>query len=370
VHKVEKVMQHFIPKRLAHDPYFECVGMLQRIVGRCVLAGGQSEALYTPSTCQPCVYYNLVVEEEWETISVSRDDKGHTSRNVSIDFKVIFKEEHGQDFYLQDGDVKLYIPAGRRDQVYMERHVKNKNVIFTEGLSNDHCPNGIRNLLEARLTSEQLSIFHAHGSRGGEGSHKTGRYRFNEASYDVNEQVSALGLVQLCHDPYTGDKVAVLSPPRDEMLDADFFALHKWTKWDQKVWHECEHKPHVLLSDEERIMCDEYGKPIEVPQVPTSLLPQYMTAPVMTTQNFTPYTPPALVYIQPGAPTQMQPAAVAVMPQSDHPYHQAITANELHDTSGTVTEAYLQPQQPAEEKAAAAAGPTGSTTTPQPATAL
>jgi hypothetical protein len=89
-----------------------------------------------------------------------------------------------------------------------------------------------------------------------------------------------------------------------------------------------------------------------------------IAAPAMTEQTFTPYTPPNLVYVQPGAPMQMQPVAVpqtlqpisqtpenpvsqtpaqpvsptpAPPAQSDHPYHQAIASNDLHDKSGTVT---------------------------------
>jgi hypothetical protein len=257
----------------------------------------------------------------------------------------------------------------------MQPHASRKNVFFQmSNNAGDYCPDGIRALLEARLDPEHLSSFHAaagslehnHAMMGqqmgmspqalmvqmqqmaGGGRSKTGRYRYNEASYDVNEQISALGLLQLCHDPYTGKHVHVLSPPRDEMLDAKFFALHNWTKWDQKAWHECEHAPHVMLSADKKGMHDEHGNPIEIPPVPPSMLPQHMTTmPAITAQNFTPYTPPSLVYVQPGAPTPTvtQPVAVTQMlqpdmqppVQSDHPYHQAITVNNLHDKSGTVT---------------------------------
>jgi hypothetical protein len=124
--KVEKVVKHFTPKRLASARSLEAVGMLQHVVGRCVLAGGQKQALYTPGTSQPCVYYNLVVEEERMIASPG----AYGATDLHIEHTVMFKEEHGQDFYLQDEEVKLYIPAGRRDGCFMERQ-KTKDRFFT-----------------------------------------------------------------------------------------------------------------------------------------------------------------------------------------------------------------------------------------------
>jgi hypothetical protein len=166
--------------------------------------------------------------------------------------------------------------------------------------------------------------------------------------------------VQLCRDPYTGSQVPVLCPPREEMLDANFFARHNWSRWDKRAWHDCERAPHVLLSDDVSTMRDEDGKAIETPQVP---MPAFLQRPA---HNFAPYTPPTLFYIQPG--TQAQPVAVSMQTpvQSDHPYHQAITANNLHDKSGTCTE--VGPQQPVEGNVSSVAGlrSTPSVATPTP----
>jgi hypothetical protein len=84
--KIAKVVQHFVPKRLGGD--FKTVGMLQHVVGRCVLAGGTAEALYTPSTRQPCVYYSLVVEEEFSQVVTSQDQDGNRSSRTEITYKV------------------------------------------------------------------------------------------------------------------------------------------------------------------------------------------------------------------------------------------------------------------------------------------
>jgi hypothetical protein len=166
----------------------------------------------------------------------------------------------------------------------------------------------------------------------------TGRFRITEVSYVVNQQVAALGLVQLCHDPYTGSQVPVLCPPREEMLDANFFARHKWSGWDKRAWHDCERAPHVLLSDDESMMRDEDGKAIETPQVP---MPAFLQRPA---HNFAPYTPPTLFYI--------------------HPYHQAITANNLHGKSGTCTA--VGPQQPAEGDVSSVPGLRSTPSVPTP----
>jgi hypothetical protein len=42
---------------------------------------------------------------------------------------------------------------------------------------------------------------------------KTGLYWVSEASFDVNEMISVMGLVSLATDQYTGVPTAILTPP-------------------------------------------------------------------------------------------------------------------------------------------------------------
>jgi hypothetical protein len=55
--KVAVVMRHFDAKPVSRAN----VGVLERLVGRCVLAGPRELALYAPSTGMPCVYYHIKV---------------------------------------------------------------------------------------------------------------------------------------------------------------------------------------------------------------------------------------------------------------------------------------------------------------------
>ena len=106
--KVMAVMKHFAAEPVSRAR----VGVLQRLVGRCVLAGTQEQALYAPSTGKPCVYYHIKVEEQHEEqVYVTDTDQdgnacgGHYETTYT--WVPIFEEEHGQDFYIQDGAAKL-----------------------------------------------------------------------------------------------------------------------------------------------------------------------------------------------------------------------------------------------------------------------
>ena len=88
---------------------------------------------------------------------------------------------------------------------------------------------------------------------------RTGKYQISESSFDVNEMLSVMGLVQLVKDPYTGATTAVMTPPRDEMLQPDFFEKHNWSDWEVRSWHDVEKEPHVLLSDHKEFMGDANG---------------------------------------------------------------------------------------------------------------
>jgi hypothetical protein len=88
------------------------------------------------------------------------------------------------------------------------------------------------------------------------------------------------------------------------MLTEDFFEKHLWSDWEKRSWHDIEQTPHVLISNDQRMLKDSAGAPIVIPPVPS--LPTYMQQPPsqMTAQMFQPYTPPQLQYltVQPGPP--------------------------------------------------------------------
>jgi hypothetical protein len=278
--KVGLVMQHYQAKPVSRAS----VGMLERLVGRCILAGGAAEALYNPATGAPCAYYHIKIEE----VHYEGGESGRGKYYVTV-----FEEEHSQDFYVQDGAAKLYIPAGRRAMVKLGDHmesseVSDKNSFFES--KKEPIPQGVKALLGSRLNRDQ-------GWWSRMTDDCTGAFRISESSFDVNEVLSVMGLVQLVQDPYTGVPTAMMTPPREEMLSDDFFEKHEWSDWEKRSWHDCEQVPHVLVSDDKKLMMDESGNELVILPVPA--LPTYMAAPpaAFTQQMYTPYTPPPLQYI-------------------------------------------------------------------------
>jgi hypothetical protein len=75
--KVEKILRKFPgqPVRNAQD------NMLQKLVGRVVVAGDQNNLLYAPASGKPCVYFHIEVEEEIEVVEYD-DESGTSSRRT------------------------------------------------------------------------------------------------------------------------------------------------------------------------------------------------------------------------------------------------------------------------------------------------
>ena len=59
------------------------------------------------------------------------------------------------------------------------------------------------------------------------GDHRTGRFRYWQSSFDVNELVAALGVVQPGQDA-SGAPVKTMLPIRADALSPQFLAEHKW----------------------------------------------------------------------------------------------------------------------------------------------
>lgn len=58
--KIKRIMRKFNPITVsAATP-----GLMQKLVGRAVPAGGQTQCLYTPCEGRPCVYFSIVIDEE------------------------------------------------------------------------------------------------------------------------------------------------------------------------------------------------------------------------------------------------------------------------------------------------------------------
>jgi hypothetical protein len=112
--KVGLVLDKFAPTpvKAAQD------NTIQLLVGRVVIAG--QAPFYAPGSGKPCVYFNLVVEEEHHIVDHVEVDDGQGNKRMERrerdEWRVILKEEQYVDFYLQDGIFKVFVNGSNRGQ--------------------------------------------------------------------------------------------------------------------------------------------------------------------------------------------------------------------------------------------------------------
>lgn len=227
--KVGRVLEKFTaaPVKAAQD------GMLQKLVGRVVLAG--TMPFVAPGSGRPCVWYRVRVEEELVRMREERDDDGTVRMVRQLYWKQIARAERFQDFYLQDGQSKMFVNGAARGTC----RIQSTN---TGGRSNifQQPPPGIQMLI-----AQSLSGFRGWGAFEG----RTGRFRYQEEAFHVNELVAALGLVSAGVNPWTRQPVKILTPFNSTTLTEEFFVKNEWSDWDKRSWADLTKTPCVLLSD-------------------------------------------------------------------------------------------------------------------------
>ena len=247
--KVSRVLDKFPAMGASQSAHVQ-PGALVKIVGRCTLAG--TNPFYAPASGKPCVYYKVTVHEERERID--RDSDGNTRRTKH--WVLIDSDERQVDFYLQDGATRVFVKGSARS----ETRIQGEN---DGGGHSGHWsspPPGIRSL-----------IGHRYRRRGGgnfDWDHRpqaTGRYKYTERKFEVNELVAALGVIQHGTDPY-GQAVGILSPFTESTLTKEWFDAEKWSDWDQRSWHSLLSQGQaVLLSDDTKFTNNVNVAPINVP---------------------------------------------------------------------------------------------------------
>ena len=242
--KVGRVLEKFsaIPARLAQP------GALNKVVGRITIAG--SNPFYAPGSGKPCVYYRVKVEQEFEEIREDQD--GREQR--SFRWKTIATDEQFTDFFLQDGTSKVFVRGSDRAHCKIQG---NKDCGGTSGMWSSPPP-GIRALIGFRNPG-----FRWHNS-GFDIEFATGRYRYAEASFEVNELVAGLGVVQPATDP-SGQPIMMLVPFSEETLTEEYFVENKWGDFDKRSWHDLLKNPSVLLSDEPHFTSGVQVNPVMFP---------------------------------------------------------------------------------------------------------
>ena len=233
------------------------------------------------------MWYRVKVYEERIRRNVTTDADGNRRENISHYWHLLVDDERFTDFYLQDGAHKLFINGSNRGLCRIQVHTKHCSssgtTVVVYGTNHHHPthhllsqgaqdfgrssffnapPPGIQMLIASRLTG-----WGGWGSMG----HRTGRFRYEEASFDVNELVAALGVVSPAKDPYTQQPVKVLNPFTSTTLNEAFFEDNEWTDWDKRSWNDLCKSPAVLLSDKQH-----FTRGVQV--APAAGLPAYMTS--------------------------------------------------------------------------------------------
>lgn len=258
--KVGRILEKFpaIPARGAQP------GSLCKCVGRVALAGQMP--FYAPGSGAPCVYYHVKVEQEFEDISEDQD--GRIRR--SFRWEKIADDEQFVDFYLQDGASKVFVRGSDRAHCKIQGNRKSGG---TSGMWNIPPP-GIRALISFRNPNHRW-----HGN-GFDIEFATGRYRYTEAAYKVNDLLAGLGVIQPALNPM-GQPIMMLVPFSENTLDDAYFEQNNWSDFDKRSWHDLLKNPSVLLSDSPHFVSGVQVQPIQFP-------PQmvYQTAIAVPTHNW------------------------------------------------------------------------------------
>ena len=67
---------------------------------------------------------------------------------------------------------------------------------------------------------------------------RTGRFRYTEESFDVNELVAALGVPVPAQDPYTGEPVKILNVFTRNTVSETYMDDNGWSDWDKRSWQD------------------------------------------------------------------------------------------------------------------------------------
>ena len=90
----------------------------------------------------------------------------------------------------------------------------------------------------------------------------TGNFRYTQQSFDVNEQIAALGIVASGVDGF-GQPCKVLQPIQASACTPAFMEQNKWEEWDKEAWVElCSAGQSVLVTDHKK-----YCQVVAIPKI-------------------------------------------------------------------------------------------------------
>lgn len=166
--------------------------------------------LRSPVSNTPCVYYELVVEQQEET------------------WKQVVYEQRAADFYLGDSEsLPVFVPAGTSKAVKFS--VENA---VTEGTGGGTFGSKLPTTpaFEAILKNHGV---HKSGIFGTSIGSKILRYR--ESIYRIGDTVGILGIAS--PELLNGTQLYVLRPCARSALSHAYFRRHKWNSFETDAWH-------------------------------------------------------------------------------------------------------------------------------------
>ena len=293
-HRVGRVFDHFEGQPVGTAT--KQAGQLGVYVGRVTLPDnpqqiGVQQCCYSPGTQKPCVYWRVVVEEEWvrwrrvEDFEDVDNGEGGTER-VKVgehwesykDWDEIVDKENSVDFYLQDGATKIFVHGSKRDDVRIQSDWdgggSNRSWI---PFAHTQLPEAIQWLVNTHATQfggwarEWFTGSLAHMSVRPPDM-PTGNFRYEECKFEVNEKLACLGVASSSYnDPYTQTIAMALIPVVVGAIGGG--QMSGWSRWDKWSWTDLmkdDADGTVLLTDDEK-----YTRSVDV--APVVNLPRWQT---------------------------------------------------------------------------------------------
>jgi len=235
--KVEHVFRNFTPERLNGLNYSTQTPKM--IIGRVRLGlGPDTQAFFSPGYQKPCVYYKCQIQQYkkqmvWEGMDENR-------RQVEKwTWVTVFTKEKFSNFYVQDENISIYIPATSKQDYCRIKGDWNE-------AGNFNTTNKQAGYKEFNHSNAPYFIYqwmYETPKKFPQGQ----KYRFRERSFELNEMVAVLGIpmmspnVGLTLMPLTGVSMS------DEELESRGIFKHIWEEVVDK-W-KC-----VLVTDDDSLI--------------------------------------------------------------------------------------------------------------------
>lgn len=212
------------------------VGDSKFAVGRVIQS---HQTICSPVSNRPCVYYEVVVEQEEEEKYTDADGNEHR-RMV---WRQVCREIKKTDFLLSDGNGSpLFIPFSQCDaKIYAVEDSGGEQGGFFEPRASDN--NALLKELLQRHGVLGVNFF---------GINTGPRIRYREGIFAVNEQVAVLGCASM--STINGYGIMVLNPCKSTDLTDAYFEENKWTDLEIKSWKKLTEHGALLGTDDPKYL--------------------------------------------------------------------------------------------------------------------